>query len=96
MPDDPELENMNPILKVWMYENWLEDQNDDIELVKNHAYLVGSFINPEAVKQITGEGMTKHISSEDEYNASIRMVEEDREREKKEQPTKRRRRKLKG
>lgn len=97
MPDDPELENMNPILKLWMYENWIEDQNDDVELVKNHAYLVGSFINPEAVRQLTGEGMMTSVSSDEEFEQSLRMVLEDGEREEKEKKTKkRRRRKLKA
>jgi len=97
MPDDPVLESMDPVLKLWMFENWLEDQNDDIEIVKNHAYLVGSFINPEAVKQMTGEGSTKHISSEEEFEGSVKMVEQDRIQKADEKPIKKRRkRKLKG
>ena len=58
-----------------MYENWLGDQNDDAELAKNHAYLVASFWNPEAVKQILGEGNT-HQSTEEEFEESSRMVKE--------------------
>ncbi len=95
MPDDPVLEDMNPILKLWMFENWLEDQNDEVELVKNHAYLIGSFINPEAVRQLTGEGMVQHMSSDEEYEQSIKMVMDDGKKDEG-SIKKRRRRKVKG
>ena len=74
-PDDPKIIDMDPVQKMWMYENWLGDQNDDAELAKNHAYLLASFSNPEAVKQILGEGNT-HQSSDEEFEESSRMVRE--------------------
>lgn len=42
--------------------------------MKNHAYLLGSFWNPEAVKRLTGEGTEQHISTDEEFEASSRMV----------------------
>jgi hypothetical protein len=92
MPDDPALENMNPVLKLWMFENWLEDQNDDIELVKNHAYLIGSFINPEAVRQLTGQDGNTHSLSDEEFDKSLELVKQDRD---KNSGRRRRRRKVK-
>ena len=56
-----------------MYENWLADQNDDAELAKNHAYLVASFWNPEAVKQILGDGNV-HESTDAEFEESSELV----------------------
>ena len=67
---------MDPIQKVWMYENWLADQNEQAELAKNHAYLLASFWNPEAVQEIVGSG-NKHISSDEEFEESSRIVRED-------------------
>lgn len=64
---------MDPVQKIWMYENWLADQHDSAELAKNHAYLVGSFFNPEAVKQMMGDGNV-HISSDDEFEESTQIV----------------------
>lgn len=64
---------MDPVQKVWMYENWLADQNDNAELAKNHAYLLGSFWNPEAVKQMIGDGNV-HVSTDDEFEESTQMV----------------------
>lgn len=73
-PDDPRIIDMDPVQKIWMYENWLADQNDEAELAKNHAYLLASFWNPEAVKQILGEGV--HDSTDEEFEESSRMVKE--------------------
>lgn len=55
-----------------MYENWLADHSDNAELAKNHAYLVGSFWNPEAVKQlIDGDA---HKSTDEEFEESSKLV----------------------
>ena len=59
-----------------MYENWIADQLDDAELAKNHAYLLGSFWNPEAVKKLMGDGGNTHLSSDDDMLKSMEMVRE--------------------
>ena len=66
---------MDPVQKIWMYENWIADQNDNAELAKNHAYLLGSFINPEMVKNIIGPDNV-HMSTDEEFEESIKMIEE--------------------
>jgi hypothetical protein len=64
---------MDPVQKMWMYINWQADQNDDVELAKNHAYLLASFWNPEAVQDIIGNGNT-HISTDEDFEESSNMV----------------------
>lgn len=88
---------MDPVQKMWMYSNWVEDQNDDAELAKNHAYLLASFWNPEAVKEIMGGGNT-HISTDEEFEESSNIVKKQslemtKVLEQLEQPIRRRRRK---
>ncbi len=73
LPDDPFISEMDPVLKIWMYQNWSSDQIDQAELAKNHAYLLASFWNPEAVKQLTKQGNT-HESNEEELKESMKMV----------------------
>lgn len=63
-------------MKRWMYENWIADQLDEAELAKNHAYLLGSFWNPEAVKKLTGDGANTHVSSDEDLLKSMEMVRE--------------------
>lgn len=70
---------MDPFKKLWMYYNWIEDQNEKVELVKNHAYLGASFDHPEAVKKLTGEGSQQHTSTDEEFEQSTQMVLRDRE-----------------
>lgn len=72
--DDPRITDMDPVRKLWYYEQWLGDQRDDAELAKNHAYLLGSFFNPEAVHSMMNNVV--HESSEEDLQESMRMVVE--------------------
>lgn len=65
---------------MWMYFNWLEDQNEKNELAKNHAYIIGSFINPEAVKQLVGSDKMA-ASTDEEFEETLNMVKKDRDKE---------------
>lgn len=75
LPDDPWYEDLDPVLKRWLFENWIGDKKDDAELAKNHAYLLASFDHPDAVKQLVGEGNV-HVSTNEEFEESSRMVRE--------------------
>jgi hypothetical protein len=95
-PDDERITDMDPVQKLFMYENWLADRKDDAELAKNHAYLLASFWNPEAVKQLVDGGNT-HESTEDEFEESSRMVTDSKLADEEERAARpRRRRHLKG
>jgi len=86
---------MDPVQKIWMYENWIADQNDQVDLAKNHAYLLASFSHPDAVKQILGDGNT-HISTDEEFEETSKMVlEANRKVEDNKKIRKRKNRKLK-
>ena len=74
-PNDPEFEEMDPVLKMFMYAHWIEDQNEKVELLKNHGYLIASFIDPQAVKKIfiaknrpADHPLIVHISSAQNIN----------------------------
>ena len=64
---------MDPVQKIWLYYQWLGDQRDDAELAKNHAYLLGSFWNPEAVREMTNANV--HESTDEELEESMKIVE---------------------
>jgi hypothetical protein len=65
---------MDPVLKMWLYYQWLGDHRDDAELAKNHAYLLGSFWNAEAVHSMMNDVV--HESSDEDLEESMRMVKE--------------------
>jgi hypothetical protein len=73
-PSDNKLEKLDPIEKLFMFQGWMDDQIENAELAKNHAYLVGSFFNPEAVKAMTGGGDNVHKSSDEDFDKSMEMV----------------------
>ena len=73
-----------------MYEHWLKDQEEEYEKLKSTAILVGSFTNPEAARAMINSDSPKHQSSEEEMEESMRMVVEDREKEKKQHCRRRR------
>jgi hypothetical protein len=72
LPSDPFIIEMDPVLKLWLYEQWVGDQRDDAELAKNHAYLLGSFTNPEAVQQMLNSNT--HESSDEDFEESLKLV----------------------
>jgi hypothetical protein len=71
---------MDPLIKIWMYENWLEDYKDKSELAKNHAYLLGSFWDPKAVQEMMGTSGNVMVSSDKEFEQSTEMVLRDRDK----------------
>ena len=75
-PNDPEFEEMDPFLKMFMYAQWIQDQNDKVEILKNHGYLIASFIDPQSVKKILGQDGTQYATTDEEFDESLRMVKE--------------------
>jgi len=73
-PDDDEIQNMDPVLKSWYHANWIADQEEKYELVKNLGYLIGSFIDPEKVKQLVGGKV--FVSSDEEFEESFEIVKQ--------------------
>jgi len=73
-PDDPELETMDPIMRAWMFHNWIEDFYDDHKLLENQGYLIGSFTNPEAVRKALGHDTETHVSDDKEYETLLKNI----------------------
>jgi hypothetical protein len=55
LPNDPFYEDINPYLRVWLYEGWCHDLELEAEKLRNHAILTGSFSNPEAAQKMIKE-----------------------------------------
>ncbi len=86
---------MDPVMKMWMFNSWVEDTNENVELFKQHGYLIGSFINPEAAKHLNGDN--GYSTSEEDFDATTQMIRDDIEKEQKKaakiSPRRKRRRK---
>ncbi|HEY5268239.1 MAG TPA: hypothetical protein VII94_03845 [Candidatus Saccharimonadales bacterium] len=59
---------------MFLYYQWLGDHRDDADLTKNHAYLLGSFWNPQAVQDMLNPNI--HESSDEDVAESMKIIEE--------------------
>lgn len=91
MLDDSWFDDLNPILRQIMYEHWSRDEELQYEMLKSQAILIGSFSNPLAAKAMVNSDSSKFESSDEDFEKSIQMVEEDK---KKHLPKRKRQRKV--
>ena len=63
-------------MKAWMFHSWVEDFFDEHKLLENQGYLIGSFINPEAVRKILGTDTEKFVSSDKEFEELSKRIRE--------------------
>lgn len=85
------IENMDPVMKLWMFESWIQDLTEKNEFAKNYSILVGSFSNYEMAQNMLGTGTVKTVNtSDEEFDKASNMLLNDI----KESSTPRRRRKL--
>jgi len=59
---------MNPLMKLYLYENWCEDLVEKNEFAKNYGTFIGAFSNIEMARAITGEGRTNIQSSSEDFD----------------------------
>ena len=52
LPSDPWFENLDPVLKLWMFESWVQDLEEKNEFERSFTILGGSFHNPEMAKKM--------------------------------------------
>jgi len=95
-PDDPQIENIDPVMKAWMFYNWLEDYADENKMLENQGMLIGSFSNPELVQKILGKDGQTFASSDEEFEETSRLVmEANKKADEEKQKIKKRKRKRK-
>ncbi len=83
-------------MKQWMFQSWLEDNNEQLELARSQAILIGSFTNPEAAKEMIKNQSPDFSSTDEEFDRISEAIVKAREDEEKkiEQPKRRKRRKV--
>jgi hypothetical protein len=91
MPDEIDLDELNPIMLAWAKYSWSEDYADEWKLLENNSYLTASFMNPEGVQKAMGAGSETYGATDAEFEATSRMLQEASRREQELQPRRRRR-----
>ncbi len=91
---------MDPMMKAWMFHNWIEDYSDEYKLLENQGYMIGSFIDPEAVRKMLGVGAKQHASTTEESDDLMKRIvasnQQKREEAQKGNGKKKRKRKITG
>lgn len=82
MPDDSWFDNIDPLQRRYMYEHWSRDEEQQYELLKSQAILIGSFTNPDAAKAMLKAETPDFESSNEDFDKSLEMVLADREKNK--------------
>lgn len=68
-------------MKLWMFESWYTDLEEQHEFAKNYAILEGSFINPEAAKQMIKEEYHDFETNDENYEKISQMMVEQNKKE---------------
>lgn len=66
-----------------LYQGWQEKQNNEYDLLKSIAILTGSFTNPQAAREMLDSEGSQFSSSDEDFEKTIKMIEEDVENDKK-------------
>lgn len=61
---------------MWMFYSWIADKKETHELFKDYGTYVGSFSNPEMAKQVWNSQNPQYSSTDEEYEQSIKNVQE--------------------
>ena len=62
-----------------MFENWMQDKDEENELIKNLSLSIGQFINPELVKKIISG--PKFSSTDEEFDELSKQIVESNKNE---------------
>jgi hypothetical protein len=76
--DDPMITELAPLERLWYFEHWIKNQEDQAKLAQQHAFLLASFDHPEEVRKMTDES-SKFTSTDAELEESMRLVKEGNE-----------------
>lgn len=94
LPDDDFFEDLDPIMRAWMFNSWLEDIKEEAEKDKQLGLLIGSFTNYEAVKSIISAENPDHMMSDEEFDNVSQQILTKKDNEVEPIKKRRRRRKL--
>lgn len=75
-PDDPYFEEMDEWTWIWLYQSWLQDQEDEFNKYKEFSLFIGSFSNPEMAQAISKRDNPDFQVSDEDFEKSVKALEE--------------------
>jgi hypothetical protein len=61
------IEDLEPIEKLYLFEQWVQDRREKAESQRHLALFIGSFTNPEAAKRILDAEANTYASDDTEF-----------------------------
>lgn len=74
--DSPWFEELDPVLKVYMFEHWCRDKEEEFEMARSQSILIGSFTNPSAAQDMLKSENPDFASSDEDFERSLQMIKE--------------------
>lgn len=74
--DNPWFEELDPVLKVYMFEHWCRDKEEEFEMARSQSILIGSFTNPSAAQDMLKSENPDFASSDEDFERSLQMIKE--------------------
>lgn len=68
MPDDPWFEDMDSAIWLWMYESWIQDQEQAHEFAESYAVLTGSAANQDWARRMMKAKNPDYESSDEDFD----------------------------
>lgn len=70
---------MDEYMWVWMYQSWLQDQQDMHKLYKDYSLFLGSFMNPEMAQSAAKMDSPDYRASDEDFEKSTQVMLQQRE-----------------
>lgn len=67
---------MDPVQKMWMFYSWIEERREEVDFYKNHAYLIGGFINPSMLSKIVNKDENVVSSTDEDFEKTLEMIKD--------------------
>lgn len=77
LPDDPFYDDIDPLMRLWLYEGWRHKQELDLKRDRALGILIGSFTDPEAAQKMIKREQPDFVSDEQGYQDAIKQVHQD-------------------
>ena len=80
MPGDDWFEKIDPMVWLWMYMSWIEDQSEKHKFARDYGLFIGSFSNAEAAQKMRKHDNPDYELDDEEFEQSIERVIKDRDK----------------
>ena len=66
---------------IWLYQSWIQDQEEKHRMYKDYSLFLGSFFNYEMAKNISDKDNPDYSTTDEEFDKSTELMIRQREAE---------------